>query len=191
MVAYVPTDISGQVVGHSGATIGEGIDLGQMSLSELEGFGNLSVSFINLLKPYLDGTSHAQGQAALTSLTAHPWVIPQRDMSQLEMLQSDVEGLTIDQVVQAYNAVAYTNFWSLPSGAQTAIIDLAFQYGTDLASKTPLFWKQVTTGQWQAATQNLQNFGDKYPSRRHKEENLIVQDIEDGELPKNAQECKS
>lgn len=184
---------TGVVFGHSGTTIGAGIDLGQMSLSELQGFGNLSAAFIHLLTPYLGKNPgvnpHATGQAALTYLNAHPLVISQSDQSQLETLQDDVEQKTIEQVVQNYNAVAYTNFWSLPGGAQTAIIDLAFQYGPDLAAKTPEFWKQITTGQWQAAVDNLNDFGDQYQRRRKKEANKIANDITEEYLPKNEQEC--
>jgi hypothetical protein len=192
-VAKVPHYKNGKAIGHSGATIGAGIDLGQMSLSQLQGFGNLSPAFIQLLTPYLKNNPranpHAQGQAALTYLNAHPLVISQSDSQQLDILQNDVEQTTIEQVVQNYNAVAYTNFWYLPGGAQTAIIDLAFQYGTNLAAKTPQFWKEITTGQWQAAVDNLQNFGDSYPSRRKKEANKISNDITEEYLPKNEQEC--
>ena len=193
-IAVVPHNkITGIVVGHSGATIGEGIDLGQMSLAQLQGFGNLSASFIHSLTPYLGKNPgvnpHATGQAALTYLNAHPLVISQGDLSQLETLQHDVEQITIKKVVQNYNAVAYTNFWSLPGGAQTAIIDLAFQYGTNLAAKTPQFWKQVTTGQWQAAVDNLNDFGDDFRTRRKKEADKISNDITEEYLPKNDQEC--
>jgi hypothetical protein len=190
--AYIPTS-KGIVSGKSGTTIGAGIDLGQMSLVQLQDLGNLSAAFVQLLTPYLGQNpgvnSHATGQAALTYLNAHPLVIPQSDQSQLETLQDDVEQKTIEQVVQNYNAVAYTNFWSLPGGAQTAIIDLAFQYGPNLAAKAPQFWKQVTTGQWQAAVDNLNDFGDQYPIRRKKEADKISNDITEEYLTKNEQEC--
>jgi hypothetical protein len=36
-------------------------------------------------------------------------------------------------------------------------------------SGTPTFWRQITTGDWQEAYQNLRNFGDSYPTRRREE----------------------
>ncbi|MBW9248887.1 MAG: hypothetical protein GJU72_07425 [Acidithiobacillus ferriphilus] len=81
-------------------------------------------------------------------------------------------------------------FWSLPTGTQTAIVDLAFQYGPNLSVRTPNYWKQVTTGQWQAAIDNLRNFGDAYGPRRNAEANLISADIANGELPPDASECE-
>ncbi len=52
--------------------------------------------------------------------------------------------------------------------ATTVIASVAFQYG-DLESRTPNFWKQVISGDWEAAEANLRNFGDNYGTRRVKE----------------------
>jgi hypothetical protein len=57
---------------------------------------------------------------------------------------------------------------------QTVVASVAFQYG-DLSLRTPNFWQQVTTENWQAALANLQDFGDKYPTRRNKEADLLAQ----------------
>ncbi|WP_117035089.1 pesticin C-terminus-like muramidase [Klebsiella pneumoniae] len=60
---------------------------------------------------------------------------------------------------------------------------VAYQYGTNLASATPNFWSQVTNGQWQEAINNLNNFGDAYPTRRRSEAALIQSDLDAGKLP--------
>jgi GH24 family phage-related lysozyme (muramidase) len=49
---------------------------------------------------------------------------------------------------------------------------VAFQYG-DLASRTPNFWRQVVAHDWSAACANLANFGDRYPTRRKQEAQLL------------------
>ena len=36
-----------------------------------------------------------------------------------------------------------------------------------------MFWKQITEHDWESVIANLKNFGDKYPSRRKLEANLI------------------
>jgi hypothetical protein len=60
--------------------------------------------------------------------------------------------------------------------------DVAFQYG-NLASRTPNFWQQVTTGQWQDAHGNLMDFQDDHKSRREEEARLLASDIRSGLLP--------
>ena len=184
--ASVPHYRNGNVIGHSGVTIGAGIDLGGMTVSQLTGYGMPS-AFVELLKPYLG----LQGQAALSYLDAHPLTIPQNLVSSLDQLQNDVEMKTINKVASLYTADAspHVNFFQLPAGAQTAIVDLAFQYGSNLAKAAPIFWGQVTHGQWSAAVTNLNNFGDSYPSRRESEGALIQADISSGKLPTNQSAC--
>lgn len=82
----------------------------------------------------------------------------------------------------AYGAASAPVFQDLPVGAQTAIADIAFQYG-NLASRTPNFWRQVTTGQWQDAHSNLLDFQDDHRTRREGEANLFAPDIRSGLLP--------
>ena len=65
-----------------------------------------------------------------------------------------------------------TNFESLPSNKQTAIASVAFQYG-DLAKKTPNFWQYATSGNWDSVKRELNDFKDKYPTRRKKEAALL------------------
>ena len=73
---------------------------------------------------------------------------------------------------------------------QTAIADPTYQYGPDLSARTLEYWNQVTHGEWMAAVQNLNDFGDAYPTRRSLEANLIQDDINSGKLPTSEGICK-
>ena len=63
-------------------------------------------------------------------------------------------------------------FHDLSDECQTVVASVAFQYGR-LEVATPNFWRQVTTGYWLAALENLRDFGDRYPTRRNKEADLL------------------
>jgi hypothetical protein len=73
---------------------------------------------------------------------------------------------------------ADVSFEDLPDGVQTVIASVAFQYGS-LQKRTPNFWRQITSGDWQGAYRNLQNFGDDYGTRRKKEAVLLKQSLEE------------
>jgi len=90
-----------------------------------------------------------------------------------------------NRVARDYNAqtTTGTRFQDLPQGAQTAIMDVAHQYGPNLAVRTPNFWKQAVNGQWQAARDNLMNFGDAHGRRRQDEGALIQSEMNAGTLP--------
>ena len=63
------------------------------------------------------------------------------------------------------------------------VVLVRYQYGTNLAKATPNFWKQIVGCQWQAAYNNLMNFGDAYPSRRRLEAAELLIAINSGTLP--------
>ena len=123
------------VFGKSGATVGYGVDLGQHNLEDLNSWG-ASQDQIDQLKPYMFAAngSNLQGKAALDYVTAKPLRVPADEAKQL----------TIGAANQIYNAVvkqfndqsASTNFEDLPRGAQTAILDLAYQYGPHLGEQS-------------------------------------------------------
>ena len=69
-------------------------------------------------------------------------------------------------------AQTYTEFHLLSCECQTVVASVAFQYG-NLRMRTPNFWHQVTSGDWQGAYENLRHFGDKYATRRNKEADLL------------------
>jgi len=157
---YVPTK-NGEVLGNSGVTIASGFDLGQRKNADLAG---LPPELIAKMRPYLG----VKGKDALNL-----------DYKNLNL--TDEEVLTVNKFAKnealsklnkSFEATTGQSFYGLPEAAQTVIASVAFQYG-DLESKTPNFWKQITNGDWNGAIKNLDNFGDKYDTRRKKEANLL------------------
>ena len=173
---YVPPDSSGNPDANSGVTIAVGFDLGGRTIADLQSLG-LASDLVATLTPYLG----LKGQAAQSCLNAEPLVIT---AAQEQAIDTPAFNRTYNQVSGNYNATSpAVQFQSLSQGAQTAVVSVAYQYGTNLAVATPHFWAQVTGGQWQAAYNNLMNFGDQFPSRRHLEAGLILRDIQSGALP--------
>lgn len=174
---YVPPDSNGNPDANSGVTIAIGFDLGGRTVADLKKLG-LPDDLVTKLTPYLG----KRGQDAQNYLNSHPLTITQKQMQQI-----DTPAFTsyYNQVARNYNEAQTTGtrFQNLPKDVQTAIVDVAYQYGTNLAGATPNFWKQVTTGHWQQARDNLMNFGDAYPTRRRLEAGLINNAIKAGNLP--------
>ena len=57
-------------------------------------------------------------------------------------------------------------------------MSVGYQYGsftnTDTIKGRPeKFWKKVREDDWEGVVNELQNFGDKYPTRRNKEANYL------------------
>jgi len=98
---------------------------------------------------------------------------------------NDAQALEIDKIVKSshvasiankYNAAIEKNavkFKDLPAEAQTVIASVSFQYGINLQRKAPLFWKAVTSQDWEETENILDDFGDGYKSRRKLESDLI------------------
>ena len=157
---YVPTQ-DGKVLGTSGVTIGSGYDLGQRRNADLIG---LPSDLIKKLQPYLG----VKGEDALK-------------LNYKDLNLSDDEVAIIDKFAKndslknlntLFKNETGESFYGIPKEAQTVIASVAFQYG-DLSKKTPKFWKAVTNGKWNDAIEELENFGDKYSTRRNKEADLL------------------
>lgn len=173
---YVPRDATGNPDANSGVTIAVGFDLGGRTVASLQALG-FDLTLIALLTPYLG----LRGAAAQSSLRAAPLTITtaQRDEIDAEAFNSYYSAVAAN-----YNAASGgISFQSLAQGAQTAIVSVAYQYGTNLAQATPNFWKQVTGCEWEAAYNNLMNFGDAFPSRRRLEAAQLLAAIQSGTLP--------
>lgn len=186
--AYVPLNSSGQVIDNSGVTDGAGVDFGAQSASTLSNDG-VPQTIINEVSPYFG----MHGQTAENYLNAHPLTMTTADAT---TLSNDVQNHTIQKLAATYNADERTGetFYELPAGVQTAITDLAYQYGdgTNLATRTPKYWNDVITGDWSTAVNELNNFGDHTPTRRQLEAKLIQNDIAAGAVPEDSSqgECK-
>jgi Bacterial toxin homologue of phage lysozyme, C-term len=173
---YVPPDKQR----NSGPTIGKGVDLGRKTVADLEAYG-LPPSLVSKLSPYLGMT----GDKAEAFVSSHPLVLSSPEQ---RILDKAVQTRDIEKLVRKFNAASKgVRFDELPANTQTAIASLYFQYGVDNPQgAAPIFWRQITTGDWQGAHANLLKFGDDDEERRHKEAGLIADDIKGGRLPKAA-----
>jgi hypothetical protein len=176
LTGYVPHDASGNLDANSGVTVAVGFDLGGRTVASLQALG-LDTALIALLTPYLG----LRGAAAQNCLSANPLTVT---TAQRDEIDAEAFNTYYNAVATNYNAASGgISFQGLAQGAQTAIISVSYQYGTNLAHATPNFWKQVVGCEWQAAYNNLMNFGDAFPSRRQLEAAQLLTAIQSGTLP--------
>jgi hypothetical protein len=159
----------------SGVTIATGFDLGARKLSDLSG---LPQDIIDVLTPYL-GIKGVEAAEKAKSLNI--------DDSQAKVIDEFSHKESYDRLSSKWEAATGSSFSELPEHQATVIASVAFQYG-DLASRTPNFWKQVTSGDWDGAVSNLRNFGDRYETRRKKEAEYFQKKRLDFTLSKTAPE---
>lgn len=138
----IRTDVYVDSKGHY--TVGGGIDLTQQTAQSLSNMG-VSDSVINQLQSVI-GVNPGVGAPA-----------PGINLSQANAQSMTTSVMTsyFNNTGQQYNSASSVgNFSNLPTEAQTAIADLAYNMG-NLANAAPNFWSQVTSGNWQAAINNL------------------------------------
>lgn len=160
---YVPA----ASISKSGVTIATGFDLGQRQESDLKAL-NLDAALITKLKPYLGvtGTS-AQALIKKSPLSITP--------VQAQAIDKAVKSAHVSQIKTKYDSVPGNKkkFVDLPPQAQTVIASISFQYGVNLNTRAPKFWKAVTSQDWPETIKLLKAFGDAYPTRRKKEATLL------------------
>ena len=163
---------------HSGVTLAAGYDLGQHTVADLRRL-NLPEDLITRLSPYVG----LKGQAARDALAKQPLSVSRAEADQID------HGAFNSYFNAAGNAfddeAGEGAFAKLPWQAQTVIGDLWYNQG-DLRVKAPQFWKQVTTGDWQGAYQNMQDYThkDSRLADRARTNSLLVKDAMDrGTLP--------
>lgn len=161
---YVPKDADGSPMGHSGATVGMGFDIGQHGITSLKELG-LSQSLIDKLTPYCMIT----GYKAVNFLKAHPLKLTD---AELDELTNKVCFAYYKAVEEEYNTYSDFTFSFLDGDKQTVICSVAYQYGS-LKKKCPRFFELITKGKWGKAVEELENFGDSYTVRRKKEAVLL------------------
>lgn len=158
---YVPEDAKGGV--ESGITIGTGIDLGGQDVDSLSALGLQDL--IKQLKPYLG----LKGESARKYLKNNPLNLKPEKVKQFDMA---LQNQRIAKLAQDFDKESKVKFAELPSEFQTVMASVAHQY-YNLPKRTPNFWQQMTSGQYDKALGNLRNFGDDYPTRRNKEADLF------------------
>jgi hypothetical protein len=169
--AYVPDP----GLSSSGATIGTGVDIGQLSVADIEAL-DIPQGLKQRLEPYAGLT----GLDAVYFLNGHPLHLTEDEANALNRV---IIRKTIDGVAYRYNtAGSGQSFTELPPEAQTIIADIAFQYGANLAQRMPNFWSDVTEGRWKSVVQKLRNFGDRYPTRHNAEADLLEREIDGAAL---------
>ena len=159
---YVPDPDNRQ----SGVTIACGFDIGQRSA------GEINRAFYRSLADKLIPYAGLKKQVAVQALAQSPLMVTCEEAADIHQYCLDQAMQRLEQQWDGSNADVTFN--QLPCACQTIIASVAFQYG-NLSIRTPNFWLQVTSGDWKGALKNLRNFGDKYPSRRNKEAELLEQ----------------
>ncbi len=160
---YVPAATKSK----SGVTIATGFDLGARNEADLLRLGLLPL-LIKKLKPYL----------GMKSIAAEQFV--KKTPLKITRLEADAidkaaKTSITKQLIQKYDlavAIGLKKFDFLPAEAQTVIASVYYQYG-NLATETPKFWAEVIKQDWKAAVTLLNNFQDRYPTRRKKEAMLL------------------
>lgn len=145
----------------SGVTIATGFDLGQRNLNDLKG---LPEFIVKKLEPYL-GIKGANAEQLAENLNITD--------SEAKIIDEFSHSEVVEDLRKKWNAKTGTSFDDLPTNKATAIASVRFQHG-DLATATPNFWRQVTSDDWNAAINNLRDFGDEFPSRRNREADYLV-----------------
>ncbi len=168
---YVPDPLFSM----SGTTVGTGVDIGQRSAEEIR-----ALDIPETLKEKLIPYAGLKGQDAINLLANRPLLLTEEEAYALDRAAAQE---IFGDVATLYDAdAAGDSFLELPLEARTAIGDLAYQYGPNLEQRLPEFWDEVTDGRWDEATQTLRDFGDRYPTRRNEEADLLEQAIARGDL---------
>jgi len=119
-------------------------------------------AILEKLRPFLG----IQGAAAQRALAEDPLRLSEAEAGELS---NKVLNDIIRRVAANFNADSPFDFFELPPEAQTVIADVAIQFGPNLKTATPDFWRFVTRGEWDKALEELRNFGDRYDDRRNDE----------------------
>lgn len=159
LAGYVPDAGNSE----SGVTIASGFDLGQRSVMEI------CDAFDQDLADKLAPFAGIKGAEAVAKLDKENLIITNDDAGTINWF-AHREATSL--LVQRWNECAVIPFDALNSAQQTVLASVAFQYGS-MAHKCPNFWRQTTSGDWGAAIKNLRNFGDRYPTRRNKEADIL------------------
>jgi len=164
---YVPKDKDG-VIGQSGVTIGKGIDIGQMSILQLQKL-DISDRVRAMLIPYAE----KKREAAVAMLRTRPLFMEWADVEELEKA---VIARELGLLIKYYNRDSKVKFQDIPTQAQTVLLSLVWNFGADLPRKLPTTWKMATRQEWVKLADYLSDFPGKQKKldgRRKREAALL------------------
>lgn len=176
LVGYVPDPENS----NSGVTIAAGFDLGCRTRTELRKFNEMIDERDGCgLGDRLSGYALRQGVDAKDFLDNNPLDVTAEEAECINRYSHKearrrliCEQWPSKDFIESTGDFSLVSWSELSSECKTIIASVSFQYGS-LESKCPNFWRQVTTGDWEGALSNLRNFGDRYPTRRNKEADLL------------------
>lgn len=90
-----------------------------------------------------------------------------------EEIDKSIKKPSVLAIKNRYDKDSKVNFYCLDEKIQTVIASVSFQYGSNLSKRTPLFWNSVVNQNWNETIDILNDFGDRYPTRRKKEANYL------------------
>lgn len=160
--AYVPQDDEGNAEGQSGVTIGTGVDLGSKNKAYFEG---LSDDIVEKIEPYFG----KKRETAQNLLAIAPLELTDAEVAELDRFVKEKELTTLKD---KWNEDSDTDFDDLPTNQATAVASVYYQYGQQMFDHN--YWDQTTSGDWNAARNNLMNYGDRYNSRRNREATYLA-----------------
>lgn len=161
---YVPTRRNGNVIGNSGVTVGTGVDLGSKNDAY---FAGLDESLKAKLRPHY-GKRKAAAQASLRS---DPLNLTD---AEVDALDRHVKEKELDTLRTRWNQDSDTDFDDLPTNQATAVASTYYHHGNQMFGYN--YWTQATSGDWQAAADNLRDSFDRDPifdPRRQREADYL------------------
>ena len=158
---YVP-DAKGS---KSGVTIATGFDLGARNANDISA---LPTSLQTKLAPFLG----LHGMEAKAALNQKGLEVTSEEATLIDKMS---KGEAVKRLKTQWNKTAEEmggkRFEELTEEQATVAASVAFQYGS--LEKTPKFKEMVQSGDWEGAINELDNFGDKYGTRRKSEATLL------------------
>ena len=155
---------------NAGVTIAMGFDLGHWGESDLRAAG-LRPETVALLKPFL-GLKGSAAEAALEAYRQEHGGPLRIEVWEADRLNRLARKKIIGPLKRSFDGDLRTGpirFDDLPGPAQTVLASVAWQYGPNLAARTPKFWDLMTRRDWTEAVRELKGFGDKDGRRRRLE----------------------
>jgi len=163
---------------NSGVTIARGFDLHGRTVAGLKALG-FDQDLIQTLKPYLANNLIGNAAAKVSSQL-------KIKESQAKIIDDAIFTSTVSAIEANFDRdVSYAKFRQMPAGIQTALADLAFNFGPNLSAKkaTPILWRHVVAGDWKAVVRNLRTGFKGQTGRRKREANLIDQAVNSEHAP--------